>query len=660
MNTPWALLRVEDLPALPGGGGAAPRWWRFGRPAAVLRAARPEDVPRLLDEVEAATGGGGATGSGGSARWAVGFVAYEAASGFDRALVTQALPPGVPAAWFGLFDPPEASEGPAGSAEAAPGGNPPARAPALAADQDLVASLSEAEYLARLAVIRRAIERGETYQVNFTYRLRGVLGAAGAGAGWDARVLDLFGRLDRAQASPYAACLWLGDAAVCSVSPELFFRRSGRRIECRPMKGTAPRGRTGEEDRRLAATLSASVKERAENLMIVDMVRNDLGRVARPGSVKVPALFEVERYDTVLQMTSRVEAQSAATLSELFGALFPCASVTGAPKVSTMGLVAALEDSPRGVYTGAVGVVAPGGDARFSVAIRTAWVERRAVEAEGPAEVRIEYGTGGGIVWDSDPRRELAETRLKAVALHRALEAPAPDFELLETLLWTPAGGYHLLARHLARLAASADYFGFPGDLGRVRRRLEEAARETRRSGDGPRRVRLLCDRRGRVRVESAPLADPRRPLRVALAASPVDSGDVFLCHKTTRRQVYERALAEARSRVAEGGLEIDDVVLWNERGELTETTIANLVLEVDGEALTPPVECGLLAGTCRAELLARGRVRERVLTRGDLERAERVVLVNSVRGRVTARLPGDGAGQARPPRRRPVQAGGL
>lgn len=611
LEAPWALLRVDDLPGLAGGRAAGEIWWRFERPAAVLSAERPGEVPTLLHEVEA------------SGRWAVGFVAYEAASGFDSALCTHPLPPGVPAAWFALFDRPE-------PAAELPG----AAASTLGLAPRLAPSISETAYLDRLAAVRRAIARGDTYQVNFTYRLRGALEACG-GPEWEGRVLDLFTRLYRAQTSPFAACLHLGDAALCSVSPELFFRRTGERIECRPMKGTAARGRTGDEDRHLAARLQGSVKERAENLMIVDMVRNDLGRVARTGTVRVPSLFEVERYETVLQMTTRVEARSEAPLAELFCALFPCASVTGAPKVSTMGLVATLEDAPRGVYTGAVGVVAPGGDARFSVAIRTAWLDRRA-DGEGDGRARIEYGTGGGIVWDSDPGRELAETHLKAEALRRALKRQAPDFELLETLLWRAPEGYRLLDRHLDRLAASADYFAFPVDLGQARRRLEEAAR-----GLPPRRhrVRLLCDRRGGVRVEVGRAEAAPRPLRVAPAVRPVDSRDPFLWHKTTRREVYESALAAARERAAAAGVEVDDVVLWNERGELTETTLANLVLELDGRRLTPPVECGLLAGTFRAELLDTRRVRERTLTLSDLERAEAVHLVNSVRGWIPARL---------------------
>jgi para-aminobenzoate synthetase / 4-amino-4-deoxychorismate lyase len=587
----------------------------------VLRAERPDEVPALLAAVEAAR------------RWAVGFVAYEAASAFDPALRTHPLPAGVPAAWFALFDEPERAADPA--EEPVPG---------------LVASLSptiaDPDYRATIDAIRAAIARGDTYQANFTYRLRGTL-EAGAPAGGDPAAA-LFARLCRSERAPYAAFLDLGSepggrsAAVCSVSPELFFRRENGRLTCRPMKGTAPRGRTLDEDRRMSAALRASAKERAENLMIVDMVRNDLGRVARPGSVRVPALLEVERYETVHQMTSTVVAESDASLPDLFTALFPCASVTGAPKVRTMEILTALESTPRGVYTGAVGWVSPDGTARFSVAIRTAWIAPDGFGGpRASGRMTIEYGTGGGVVWDSDPERELAETRTKAVALRRALAVDPPsgrDFELLETLLWTGREGYALLDRHLARLADSAEYFGFALDVEAVRRALESAIEPGAAGGDGRFRVRLLCDRRGGVRTEAAPLAEPTgAPVRLALAPAPVDSSDRFLFHKTTRREVYERALAEAR-RVPGAG-DADDVLLRNERGELTESTIANLVLDLGGERVTPPVESGLLAGTFRAELLASGSLRERVLTADDLARASGVHLVSSVRGWRTAEV---------------------
>jgi len=378
------------------------------------------------------------------------------------------------------------------------------------------------------------------------------------------------------------------------------------------MKGTAARGRWREEDEAAAARLEASEKERAENLMIVDLLRNDLGRVAETGTVKVEELFRVERYPTVLQMTSTVAAtlREGVTLDELFAALFPCGSVTGAPKVSTTRFIAALEDSPRGVYCGAVGFVAPGGDAAFNVAIRTVVVDKETGEAV--------YGTGGGFTWDSTPGGEYADALAKA----KLLTEDAPDFELLETMR-LDGSGYRLLEEHLARLAASADYFDIPADVAGAR---EALARHAGEHAGAARRVRLLVSQDGRARVESEPLAGlPPGPLRVALALTPVRRSDRFLCHKTTNRGQYEARRAEVAG--------VFDVLLWNEEGELTEFTNGNVVVELGGECWTPPRACGLLAGTFRAELLRGGGVAERVLTKDDLAHAARVWFVNGVRG---------------------------
>lgn len=587
----------------------------FDDPLEVLHAPDPEAVPGLLDRVERAAGDG---------LWSVGFVSYEAAPAFDGALRTRPLPRGVPAAWFALFGPPREVDTPL-----LPLGSD---RPLI---RDLVPSVGEAEYLAAVEEVRRWIAAGETYQANLTYRLRGLL-ADGPEA-----PLALFHRLVGSRPPAYATYLALGeeaghggagtlDAAVCSASPELFFDRTGDHLVCRPMKGTAPRGRTVSEDLAAAVALEASAKERAENLMIVDMIRNDLGRIARTGSVRVTELFRVERYPTLFQMTSEVRARSDAGLAEVFGALFPCASITGAPKVRTMGILTDLEGSPRGVYTGAVGYVAPDRTARFSVAIRTAWVAGPG-RSTSSAGARIEYGTGGGVVWDSVPHRELAETRTKALVLRRALEAREPAPRLLETLLWRPGKGYFLLARHLERLTESASYFDFSLDVERIALRLEAHERELLAAGSGAARVRVLLDRNGGVEVLSAPFEASSHPWRLALAALPVDEDDPYLFHKTTRRAVYEQARSCAP--------DADDVLLWNRAGELTESTVANLVLEIDGELWTPEAGCGLLPGTLRAELLEQGTVREARLLVADLLRADRIWLVSSLRGWIPTAL---------------------
>jgi para-aminobenzoate synthetase/4-amino-4-deoxychorismate lyase len=376
------------------------------------------------------------------------------------------------------------------------------------------------------------------------------------------------------------------------------------------MKGTARRGVSAVEDAQLARELAASVKNRAENVMIVDMVRNDLGRIARIGSVHTTDLFRIEPYPTLFQMTSTVQARSDASLARLLTAIFPSASITGAPKVSATRIIRQLEAGPRGVYTGAIGFLAPDGRAQFNVAIRTAVIDRAAKS--------LRYDVGSGVVWDSEADSEFEECWLKAQVITR----PAPPFQLLESMLWTPEAGIALLDRHLARLCASADTFHFPCPVEAIRSRLEDL---TASLPPRAHKLRLLIDNRGEMQLEAAPIQPLPLPQRLALASFPVEPDNLFLRHKTTRREIYEIASRERP--------DADDVLLWNRRGELTESTRANLVLRIGGEMLTPAAASGLLPGTLRAELLARGQLREAILTKEDLQRAEAVYLINSVRG---------------------------
>jgi para-aminobenzoate synthetase/4-amino-4-deoxychorismate lyase len=561
-------------------------WLRFERPAAILSAGQADEIGPLFRELDRAVEQRGL--------YAAGFVAYEAAPGFDPALPVRAEE-SFPLAWFGLYERPERlADGEVFSAVDVTPCYP-----------EWTASVDRETYDAAIAAIKNDIARGHTYQVNYTYRLE----AAFAGD-----PLAYFLQLAGAQRAPYAAFVNLERYSLCSASPELFFSLDGARIESKPMKGTARRGLTQSEDQAQAGWLRRSEKDRAENVMIVDMVRNDLGKIARVGSVQAPELFAVEKYPTVWQMVSRVTAETAAPLSEIFAALFPPASITGAPKPRTMQIIAGLETRPRRIYTGSIGYASPHGRALFNVAIRTALIDREAG--------RVEYGVGGGITWDSLDTAEYEECRTKA----RILYEHWPAFSLLETLLWTAGEGYFLLELHLERLFNSAAYFDCPLDLDEARACLAEAARCFAASDH---RVRLLVDERGRVKVESAPLppADPDRLLNVGLAAQPVNSADPFLYHKTTHRNVYEPA------RLAMHGTGWDDVLLWNERGELTESTVANLIVALDGRLYTPPVSSGLLAGTYRAWLLSRGEVEERVLRLEDLRAAQAVYLANSLRG---------------------------
>jgi para-aminobenzoate synthetase/4-amino-4-deoxychorismate lyase len=565
-------------------------WRRYRSALGVVCATRPGDVLPLLAEVRRQTLAG---------RVAVGWIAYEAAPAFDAALVVR--PPGpVPLAWFAFFAGAEAASAP----QVLPGEEPFTPtwrgAPARGAYREAIRRIHE------------HIAAGDTYQVNYTYRLR---------APWSGDPHQHFAALARAQQSRYAVFLDAGRFAVLSASPELCFRLEGDLLTCRPMKGTAPRGPTLVADRLQAAGLRASEKERAENVMIVDMVRNDLGRLAKAGTVRVPRLWETERYPTLWQMTSTVTAETAAPLDEILIALFPSASITGAPKVRTMQIIRELERTPRGIYTGCVGVLGPGRQGWMNVAIRTLVVDR--------ARRLAEYGTGSGIVWDARAAAEFDECRTKTLVLGGL----PPPFQLIETLAWTPAGGLLLLERHLRRLAESAEYFGFACDPDAIRGRLAGAVA----GGRSPQRVRLLLDERGEIDVSVAPLplravtlsaAPPRRcarALRVALASEPVARVDRFLYHKTTRRQVYERARAGAPG--------CDEVLLVNQEGEVTEATTANVVVRDADGYWTPSLECGLLPGTFRAELLELGAIRERRIAVDELRAAKEVWLINSVRG---------------------------
>ncbi len=556
--------------------GEANGWLVFTRPASTIEAWTAADVTPAIHRGERAARDGA---------YVVGALAYEAGAAFGFS--AHAPLPGLPLAQFTVFPPERVAR-----LADVPAGEPYAIG-------DLEPSIGRADFRAVLDRIRGAIAAGDTYQVNYTFRLRGRLSGDPVG---------LLGDLVQAQRCRYGAFVRSGRYVIVSASPELFVARDGGRLVARPMKGTAPREPTSDGDRAARDALIASAKDRAENVMVVDMVRNDLGRIAQVGSVEVPALFTAEAYPNVWQLTSTVTARSEVSLADLLAAAFPSASVTGAPKVRTTEIIRALEPGPRGIYTGAVGVIEPGGRFRFNVAIRTALVDL--------ASDRLEFGVGSGVVWDSDPDREYDESLLKGAVLGRRPEA----FDLLETLRWTPQDGFALLDRHLARLAASAEYFAIPFDADRARAALSGAVS----GATAPRRVRLLVSPGGAVRIESAALAPPPSgPLRLGFAADPIDPRDPFLCHKTTNRRVYDHARRA----------DVDDVILWNPAGEATETTVGNLVVERRGRRVTPAVGCGLLPGTMRAELLVRGEIEEGHILVGELAEASCVWLINSVRG---------------------------
>jgi len=517
-------------------------------------------------------------------------IAYEAAPAFDHELAVRRRS-NFPLLWFGLYE--QARRIAMPHVQPAPGTILPV----------WQSSIQDLEYEHAFDTIKNHLFQGDIYQVNYTYRLD----CSFALDPW-----QFFLRLCSAQGASYGAFLRTRDRVVLSASPELFLHLDGGRIISRPMKGTTERGRTWQQDREQAQRLLASDKERAENLMIVDMVRNDMGRIATPGSVMVPRLFELEKYPTLWQMTSTIVAHTHASIVEILKALFPAASITGAPKHRAMQIIAGLESTPRHVYTGAVGFLAPGRRAQFNVAIRTLTIDR----STGTAQ----YGVGGGIVWDSECESEKRE----CIAKSRILSAPLESFALLETIRWTPQEGYYLLGRHLLRLAHSAAYFNFRLNLAEIRRTLKHLSR------DLPRRmhkVRLLLSHDGSIISQAEELIEPARYSirQVAIAPFPVDLSDPMLYHKTTQRCRYEQALSSCPG--------YDDVILYNAHGEATESTIANLIVDLDGELVTPPLGCGLLPGTVRGWMLDRHLIREQIIPIEQLLESPRIYLINSVRG---------------------------
>jgi para-aminobenzoate synthetase/4-amino-4-deoxychorismate lyase len=639
--------------------GEEPWTQLFTAPLRICAAYREEQIPALFAEIERAVAAG---------QYAAGFVSYECGQCFEPGVKGVEVPEvlaasslATPLAWFGIYErsyvfdnvtgtflhgAPPGLEGLCGGAErasrsgvetlvearAVPDEAVPDEAVPDEAVSDLIAkfALTEAEYARRIAAIHEWIRAGDVYQLNFTapWTLR-VPGSAAA----------LYARLRARQPAEYGVFLhWQRGRNILSFSPELFFRveEAGgvRRITTRPMKGTAPRGRTTREDRKMAEWLRNDPKNRSENVMIVDLERNDLGRLARFGTVRAEKLFEVERLPTLWQMTSTVTAELRPEIgyAEIFRALFPCGSITGAPKVRAMRLIAEIERRPRGVYTGAIGFFSPRRSV-FNVAIRTL-----CLDGEAGA-----MGAGSGIVIDSDAAGEYRECLLKAEFLTRSAERFPSEFSLVETMLWRGAhppdsdsmrGSYPFLELHLDRLEDSAQYFGFPCERAAVKAALEVYARGFA-VGDR-RKVRLLLDSAGRLRIADEtlpPESGEQRVGRVCVAQARTDPSDPMFFHKTTHRPAYAQAHKEA---VRAG---FDDVLFLNLRGELTEGTISNVFLEKNGRWLTPPVECGLLPGVYRRHLLetrtdeTRTDVVEQRLREEDLRTADAIYLANAVRG---------------------------
>ncbi|MGB3532152.1 MAG: aminodeoxychorismate synthase component I [Microcoleaceae cyanobacterium] len=528
--------------------------------------------------------------------YGAGFLSYEAASAFDCTLETHELTCEFPLLWFGLYSAPEVIEIPDSVEENSYKFN-------------WISSVSREEYEVAIAQIKQYIKQGETYQVNYTFRLKTDF----VGNSW-----HYFLQLIQAQPVNYAAYLETDKFTICSASPELFFCLNGDQITARPMKGTAPRGYNLDRDKQFAKALHHCPKNRAENVMIVDMLRNDIAKVSNFYSVKVPSLFDVEKYPTLWQMTSTVTAQTDRSLDEIMAALFPCASITGAPKRRTMEIIRELETTPRKIYTGSIGFITPQNQAQFNVAIRTVLIDKVTNKAE--------YGVGSGIVWDSISQDEYIECQTKTKFLKNR---PQP-FELLETILWEPNTGYFLLDYHLQRLQNSAIYFNYNIELENIKNKLIGITDNLKEQSY---KIRLLVSATGEIDSEAIPYSQPikTQPVKLRLSPTAIDSSNPFLYHKTTNRSVYQQAKANT--------LDCDDVILWNERGEITETCIYNIIVEHNSEYLTPAVNCGLLAGSYRQLLIDKKEIKEAIISKDILKTAKNIYVINSVQKRREAVL---------------------
>ena len=645
-HTPATVLLESARPADANPAASAPPTRLFTNPLRVYIVNHLAEIPNLFAEIERAVSAG---------LYAAGYFAYECGAFFEPTAASRGKHSGQhPLAWFGIYQRPHLFDHRTGAFVE---GDPPAldqfrsaadteavTAPRL----DCALTLTEQEYAQRIAEIHAWIRSGDVYQLNFTAPIR--VQAPGSTA-------TLYRYLRTQQPAPYGAFLHTQPGhRILSFSPELFFRlesipapepsvahpcdvlpsqgwetaAQGRRITTRPMKGTAPRGRTTSEDRMLAEWLRNDPKNRAENVMIVDLLRNDLGRLCSFGSVQVRDLFAVERYPTLWQMTSTItgELRPAVGFQDIFRALFPCGSITGAPKIRAMQLLSQLEDRPRGIYTGAIGFFSQA-ESIFNVAIRTLSLHRDTGT----------MGVGSGIVIDSNPADEWRECLLKAEFLTRPANSavhPSPaSFSLVETLLWR--GHYPLIEMHLDRLEDSAGYFAFPFNRTETESALQTHAnsltRHPREAGaDSPhlsQKIRLLLNHDGALQITSEPIpASSAEPLRIRIAAQRTDSKDPMYFHKTTHRPLYTEALQSA---IAAG---YHDVLFLNQRGEVTEGAIHNVFIQKDGRLLTPPVDCGLLPGVQRRHILAtHPNAQESILTEDDLRHADTVYLSNAVRG---------------------------
>ena len=569
-----------------------PRAVLYRNPVEIITCDQIADVAGAMARLEAALTDG---------RHIAGYMAYELGYAFEQRLHgLLPAPLDGPLLWFGVFD--EALALAPDALDQRFGSMAPPRPL-----QDVALGFDEPTYTAKARRVLDYLNAGDIYQANLTFPIT---------FRYQGDPLALYAAMRASQPVAHGGLIALPDRTILSVSPELFISIDGNRMTTRPMKGTLPRGADAAADRVAIATLTSDPKQRAENLMIVDLLRNDLSRVSVPGTVKVPALFSVETYPTLHTLTSTITAERipGTGLADTLAAVFPCGSITGAPKLRAMEIIRELESQARGVYTGAIGAFAPDGSGALNVAIRTA-----TMTADGIGR----YCVGGGIVADSSPEGEYQECRLKA----RVLTDLAADYGLIETLRWSSTDGLIRGEMHLDRLGRSARELGFRFDRDDIEKRLIAHALEAASSGVDL-RMRVELRRDGEAIITSGALgAEPDRPLHVTVASVRLDGSDPFLRYKTTRRHVYETAFADAH---AQG---FDEVVFLNRQGQIAEASRNTVFVERDGCWLTPPLSAGVLPGILRQQLIATGEVVEAPLSLNDLGRAERWAVGNSLRG---------------------------
>ncbi|MEB2628084.1 aminodeoxychorismate synthase component I [Peribacillus frigoritolerans] len=556
----------------------------FANPKKVITAHSIEDVLPQFQKVQEAIEQG---------NYAAGYVSYEAAPAFEQSFKVKDGAK-MPLLWFGIFDKPEEEI--------------PEKMTGAFHLAEWQSETDSNAYRSGFQRIKSEIKKGNTYQVNYTMRLQ---------SQFEGDDFAFFERLKRAQRSNYSAYLNVGSHRILSASPELFFRWEDGQLITRPMKGTVKRGTTLEMDQLNADWLAASEKNQAENYMIVDLLRNDLGMIAEPGSVKVPQLKAIEKYPTVWQMTSTITADTnpGTTIIDIFKALFPCGSITGAPKIKTMEIIADIENSPREVYCGAIGFITPESEAVFNVPIRTVVIEKETGKAE--------YGVGGGITWDSELSEEYNEAFLKA----KLLTVERPAYKLLESIKLSD-GEYYLLNDHIDRMKQSAEYFDYRFSELYLRDRLQKYAEINHGTLQ---KVRVLLHENGEIEVLGQAIKPLGPEFTAILAEAPISSANPFLFHKTTNRDVYEGFQMN--------NPDFQDVLLWNEEGFITEFTNGNVVVKINGDLYTPPVEAGLLAGTFRQELIRKKEIKVKSISKADLNNAEEIWFINSVRGKLKVNL---------------------